>query len=695
MTKKKKQNDERLKLWQGRLATAEAAYSPQLSEMDAREKLYVGDPQLKNIVPYDHAKETKVVRNLVSEIVEAQVSSTIPQPKVTARKKENEPKAKLIEDMLRNELDRMQFEQINDQMERTVPIQGGGLLLVEWDNSRRTHTTTGEVNVRVLHPKQVIPQAGVTDSVEQMDYIFLKLPQTKGSIRRRYGVDVSDEGESESDIRSAGESDTAEDMVTQYVAYYRNDQGGIGLYSWVGDTELEDLEDYQARRLRKCRQCGAVEPSADVEAMEEPTLDGSWPGHGSATVTDPLALELGEAEKPEAPKKGAGRKVCPYCGGTQWEEQDEDIEELTEDIRLSDGSVIPGAKLGWQEGVNPETGLPELLPVMETTKIPFYKPNAFPIILQKNVSRFGRFLGDSDVDKIADQQNAVNRLETKIMEKLLTSGSYITLPDDAYIDRDTREMKIIRPGSPQNMSLIKVYDMEGNIQQDVTMVERTYQDARNIIGITDSFQGRTDTTAQSGKAKEFAAAQSAGRLESKRVMKDAAYANLFELIFKFKLAYADEPRPVVAKDKLGGTVYEEFNRYDFLAQDAAGAWYWDDQYLFSTDTTAPLASNREAMWQETRANFQSGAFGDPTNLETLISFWGKMELLHYPGASETKAQLEERLRQQQEREQQQMQLAQQLQGTVQQQNEAQAQQSAVQQTIAAAQQQAAADAERG
>ncbi len=83
-------------------------------------------------------------------------------------------------------------------------------------------------------------------------------------------------------------------------------------------------------------------------------------------------------------------------------------------------------------------------------------------------------------------------------------------------------------------------------------------------------------------------------------MKDAAYAAIFELMFKFALAYSDEPRPVSYKDSKGETRYEEFNRYDFLEQGEDGFWHWNDQFLFSCDTSAPLASNREAMWQETR-----------------------------------------------------------------------------------------------
>ena len=173
------------------------------------------------------------------------------------------------------------------------------------------------------------------------------------------------------------------------------------------------------------------------------------------------------------------------------------------------------------------------------------------------------------------------------------------------------------------------------------------------------------------------ALQAAGRLESKRIMKNAAYAALFELMFKFWLAYSDEPRPVSYQDYRGETVYEEFNRYDFLEQDEDGQWYWNDQFLFSCDTSAPLASNREAMWQETRMNLQTGAFGDPASTETLILFWAKMEELHYPGAGTTKQYLEDKLR----REQQQAVMAQQM----------QMQQMAVQ----AAQQQAAAAVPRG
>lgn len=46
-------------------------------------------------------------------------------------------------------------------------------------------------------------------------------------------------------------------------------------------------------------------------------------------------------------------------------------------------------------------------------------------------------------------------------------------------------------------------------------------------------------------------------------------------------------------------------------------------------------------------NLQTGAFGDPAQIQTLILFWTKMEQLHYPGAAETKSYLEEEAQRQQ------------------------------------------------
>ena len=71
-------------------------------------------------------------------------------------------------------------------------------------------------------------------------------------------------------------------------------------------------------------------------------------------------------------------------------------------------------------------------------------------------------------------------------------------------------------------------------------------------------------------------------------------------------------------------------------------------FTFSVDVAGTLANDRQAMWQETRSNFESGAYGDPTSLDTLIMYWTTMNKLHYPCAPDALKLLEARQKQEQE-----------------------------------------------
>lgn len=582
-----------LQMWKDRYTKARNAYEEELSKIDTRDKAYNGEVEAKKYVDNEYTKDPNLhIRNIIAEIIESEVDTAIPQPKVIAKRKEDERYAKLIEDMLRDELDRMPFELINDWAERMTTIQGGCFYLCEWDNTQRSHNTVGENRISKLNPKQVIPQVGIFD-IDDMEHCFVLLPQTKEYLKRKYKVEFDkQDAEENPEIRTAsGEVEASDDMITQYIVYYRNQNGGIGMYSWALETELCNYEDYQARRMRKCSNCGAPEPAGDTQSNGESA-------------------------------------VCHNCGNKKFVFENEDYETVEMPIRLSDGRTIEASNV---------------MPLA----IPYYKPDIFPIVLQRNVTAFGKFLGNSDVDLIIDQQATTNRIEMRIIEKLLTGGTYTTLPAECIVKTNNKIGKTITVSDPSKASLIGSHDLTSDISQELVYLGQIYEEARQVIGITDSFQGRNDSTATSKVAKEFSARQSAGRLESKRQMKNYAYSSIFEILFKYKLAYADEPRPVRAADNQGNPVYEEFNRYDFLRQDDAGEWYWNDDFLFSVDSASSLASNRESMWQETRMNLESGAFGNPQALETLILFWSKMEFLHYPGAGETKQYLAE-MKQQQE-----------------------------------------------
>lgn len=613
----KRADREKLRLWQERLALAETAIAGERERMLRREKQYEGDHTIyapDGSVAADSLASH--VRNVSFEVIETQVDSTIPAPKVTAVRQEDEELASIIESMLRDVMDRLPSERLNDEGERLSPVQGGYGLLVDWLDSVSGKDWLGDLKVSLVHPYSIVPQAGVTQ-VSDMDFFFLKTPQTKRQIRKFYGVSVADEDESDPDARRLGASaDTTDELVTMVTVYYRNTKGGIGRLRWVNDTVLEDLEDYQLRRVHRCTVCGAV---------------------------------------------GDGKK-CAYCGSRRFEDEVMEDEELTEDITLRDGTVIPSVsevrdELG--QPVATDTLLPQMQPGgtaaviapqaafrQEPTRIPYYKPDVFPLVIRKNVSMPGRFWGSSDLDAIFDQQNSLNKICTKLNTKVLSGGSFTTVPTGARFIND-RDGVRVEVDNPADLEKIRTFNTQVDISADLTMMAQLYEQARQTIGITDSMQGRKDPTATSAVAKEFSAQQAAGRLESKRVMKRAMYQDLFEAIFKWMLAYCDEPRAIRRTDEHGDVQYVTFDRHDFLYRDEAGDWQYNTDFLFSCDGSAPLAADRQALWKETRMNFQEGALGSTQEIATLLRFWEQMEKLHYPMAGDMVKSLKSQMESQQ------------------------------------------------
>lgn len=607
--------------WKRKYSDAKIKYSDDLEKMKEYENLYNGDRSV-NVNPnkgYGKARELSInVRNIVYELIESQVDSSIPMPKVTPIHQEDEHLAKIIEMALQNEIRLLNFNVINDKSERTVPIQGGDFMHVEWDNTKGYHCTIGSISVSNRHPRTVIPQPGITE-IEEMDYLFVLIPQTKSFIKRKYNVDVSDVSDTETQLKADSERDENDEIVTAIKCYYRNSKGGIGLFTWVEEYVLEDYEDFQARRLDRCVKCGKV-------------------------------------------RNG---DVCE-CGSKKFEEKEEEFEEIYDNIELSDGEIISPVTYEVVQ-LQDEDGNPmedeEGLPIMERrevrSKIPYYKPDEIPIILRRNVSREGKLLGFSDAAVIEDQQDAIKKLGSKLHEKILKGGSIVTLPKNLKIETTDKELKIVRVNNANEASLIGVKNIQADISQDRIMLESNYDWAKSTLGITDAYQGKYDSSATSGTAKQYSINQAAGRLESKRVMKNAAYSHLYRLIFKYLLAYADQPIPMSIKDSKGAYQYAHFNRFDFLKRDAAGELYWDDEFIFETDPTSTIMMNREAMWSQIDIKYQAGAFGPIGEDRTLLTYWTFMEQNDYPNSAAMKKIFADRVKEQQEQQAIQQQIMQQ------------------------------------
>lgn len=594
----KDEKNENLEKWQGRLASARSAYSAELDKMRKREKMYYGSHEIIN-----GKKQATNVRNAVYELIESQVDTSVPQPKVTAIHEEDTELAKRIENALRNEMRRMSMTQLNDSAERTVPVQGGDFYHVEWNPAAGYHCTLGDVEVSLRHPRQVIPQPGIY-RLEDMDYVFVQISRSKEALQAKYGITLTDDTEETPEAR--GDTETHTGVVTQNLVYYKHDHGTVGLFSWVGDQVLEDHPDYYARTAEVCVKCG---------------------------------------------RKRVG-DTC-VCGGKKFKQQPSQTVTLMQDITLASGEVLPAQQYGEDEPiVNPdgsvqrdeETGEVILMPgELVNTEIPAYKPKGFPLILRVNVGSESRFLGVSDVDIIADQQQAINKYGTKIQEKLLKGGSYVTLPDGVDIDKSDSELKILRLRDPSQKSLIDVINVQPNVSNDQNMLELNYQWMKSTIGITDAFQGKYDSSAVSGSAKQFSANQSAGRLQSKREMKNAAYARLYRMMFEFLLAYADEPYPVTETDTDGEQQFGHFDRYEFLKRDAAGELYWNDEFIFEVDPASNLASNRERLWDMIDVKYQAGGFGPITELQSQYLLWTLLKETNFPYAGTMQSAIKKRL----------------------------------------------------
>ncbi len=584
------------------------------------EKLNQNIEQYKGSKKIDGSEvDAKQVRNITYELVESQVTSYLPTPAVSPKmyNDRNERNAKSIETLLRNKRNELPFEKLNDIDERFNPIYGGSIWLIEWDNSITTHNTVGDVKISCLSPKKFTGQPNIYD-VKEMEYCFIEFETTKEDIVRKYGVtpEVADETESE---------ENADDKTaTLYVCYYKNDADKVCQYIWSADTELSDIEDYYARKRYICKKCGK-------------------------------------------------RKEICSCERGDYELQNEEYEELEEDIILTDGEILPAMSPVIKDGqVVTETvkqqailedgsvaledingvKLPMMVDVqvskMEKTKLPFYTPNILPIVIRKNTSEEDSLLGQSDVEFIRPQQQAINKIESRIVEKLMGSGVFPIVPEEFNGEIDNSIWKKVFRAKPSTFNMFGRVDLQVDISRDIAQSDRLYDQAKRILGISDSYQGQYDASAQSGKAKQIQVNQAAGRLDSKRQMKNAAYAEIDQIIFQYYLAYADEPRPASYKDAMGRTQNCMFNRYDFIEKDEAGEYYYNDEYLFSTDATVDVERNRETLWQENRINFQQGAYGDPTQLTTLLIFWLNMEKAHYPWAHDNVERIKEEIQRQQE-----------------------------------------------
>ena len=570
---------ERLEFFTELYEHAKNSYSEALSLYERHMNQYRGSSEIDG-----SSERALTVRNITYEIIESQVSSDIPHPKVDAacyseRRMRN---ALSIERLLSSIRDKLPYEAINDVDERYTYIYGGSVWYVEWDNTLRLGREVGGVRLYCLSPSSFIPQPNITQ-VEDMEYCFLRLSTTRGELARRYNVRPEDLSLADFD-ESDGDGGSDGDTATVITVFYKDEEGDVSKFVFSGGLTLFDMPKYYRRKIKVCKRCG-------------------------------LSPELCGCEKPD------------------FYNEDEVFEKLSEEILLRDGGVIPA--------YSPELVSGRLVKskgdfLMKKTEIPYYTPKSFPIIIRKNTSFGDSLFGQSDCEYIRPEQQAINKIESRILQKLLRAAITPIVPEDATISLNNSVFgQVIKMKPGESASQYGKVDTTPDIAQDIAEAERLYDHSKRTLGISDALQGLDAYTTESGYARQLKISQASGRLESKRRMKHAAYAEMDRLIFEQYLAFADEPRSLLYRDAYGRIHNTEFNRYDFIEYDVVtGEYYYDDSYLFSVDLNGGAEYQREALWERNLENLQAGTLGDPKDNVTLLRYWQYQERAHYPHARE-------------------------------------------------------------
>lgn len=581
-----------LKEWEEKFNTAYAQYSGERSTYDELENVYRGTKEtVKNINSRSNTavKKTNNVPNIVYELIESEVNTTTPDCIVKSKKPGFEDHAKMIQDKIMSDFDDMGINTLADEGERNTYMHGISTALMNWNNTLGQHEFIGEKEILNYHPKQVIPQPNIYDS-KKMRYIFLICPTTKDEVKERTGVDVSDESQahpeanelkgSTTNTTTQKQSTSTKDMVDEIVCFYLDEDGDVCKLAWVGTTVTENLPKYYYPRVTECKDCGEENAQDDKE--------------------------------------------CSVCGSKKLKHKVIMMETIKEDMQLSP-IVYPKKKKELKVDLEGKKYVEETTEqvvierlVTAGTEIPIPAPKRLPILVRRNIPLNFSFRGRSDVETIRDQQESIKKVWSRAEEKTLQAGGIVVIPKTLN-KQPSDDVYQVWKASPQEISQITVKDLKADISQDIEFAQLNKSFAKDTLGITDSYQGKYDPSANSGKAKQVQVEQAAGRLQSKQKNKFTFYSDMFELMFYFDLCFTKEPRPYSKKNSNGDDEYDEFNKYELLCQDDAQMWYFNTDFGFKAEMGTNLPHDKAFLYEKTMEMFAKNMINARQAMEILAS----------------------------------------------------------------------------
>lgn len=526
--------------------------------------------------------KVKAVRKVAFELVENKVNSHIPAPKMKPRYFSDIVPVNATEKMIMHELDKMLSESINDEAEHAVLIDGFTWFKVYWDPFDNTHERSGNPKVKVCPVDTVFPQPGVKD-YKRLEYIFEETLMTLSEVIDLYGREIK--------------STTENDLITVVNCYYLNEDRLVGKFSWCEPTLqviCNDLE-WGIRRRRQCIECGEILPT---------------------------------------------ETICPTCGSKNIKYVSVKSEVLEEPLKFITNPYRSGVD---NENSNDKLVIDDTKSIPAGTILPHYLIRQLPFVPYRRISVNSSIYGISEVELVFENQDLINKFLNKAEKKSGKSKSYVTkLKDTRITDDGTQELSYVDVESPEEGSAIQVKQVTSDISEEITMSQLMYDIAKSTTGVTDTDQGKNDPSARSGKAKQLQLAASAQRNSSPGALRNGAFSGVYELIFKYMLAYSDETRSFVKLLPDGSVTEEEWSKYMFLAKDKNGEYYYRDDFAWSVDSATEITQDRAAMWQLIDNDFLNGTMGTSVDpVRALKMYWHMKDQTGYPLAKFALAFLEE------------------------------------------------------
>ena len=512
------------------------------------------------------------LRRVAYELVEDKVNPRIPAPKMSPRYHADLTPVNATEQLLKHEMNKMLSEETHDESEHATLIDSTSWFKINWNPFDNTHERSGMPTVSVCPVDTIFPQPGVYN-YRELEYIFEESKMTLAKVKDLFNKEVIATNDG--------------DLVDIVTCYFLNENRHLGRFIWTEPSGIvlsNDLE-WGLRRRRECSKCHHITP---------------------------IAAE------------------CPICGSTKMEYVPVTEEILTEDLVMVKNPYRSGETTDIKQD---RIGIDDTSVIPAGTRIPHYLIRQLPFIPRRNSKLSKTLYGLSEVELILENQEMINQFLNKAKRKSAASKTYVTKLKDTAITNENDELSYIEIESAEEGHAIQAKQIIADISEEMAMAENMYNNAKSTTGITNTDQGKADPTARSGKAKQIQMAASQQRKQAPSVMRDSAYAGVYELLFKYMLAFSDETRSFVSLLPDGTQKEEVWSKYMFLSKDENGEWYYRDDFAWSVDNATEITQDRAAMWQLIDNDYVNGAMGNEIDpLRALKMYWQMKEQFGYPTA---------------------------------------------------------------